>query len=106
MEIDPRLGQRLCARMRQQRVSVNSLADYLDVAPSTVSGWRRGVPMKVWQVTAICKILECSSDWLLWGEPFELSKDEYEMVRLYREMSDHEKQAFLQLFRQLAPRWG
>ncbi|MFP8968598.1 helix-turn-helix domain-containing protein [Pokkaliibacter sp. CJK22405] len=87
--------------MRQQRMTVKRLADLMDVAHSTVSGWRQGRTMRLWQVVATCHILECSTDWLLWGEAFEVSTEERKLLKKWRAIPAMNRRAFLQLFTDL-----
>lgn len=61
-------GDRLGAAMKARDIpKLSVLAAALGVSESAVSRWRRNGPMTVENVEAICRYLEISADWLLFG---------------------------------------
>lgn len=66
------VGNRLQTALRSK--GYNKLLVFaveLDVNPSTVTRWCNGHPIKLKNLVQICKILDISLDWLIFGEEYE-----------------------------------
>ncbi|MCI0711446.1 MAG: helix-turn-helix domain-containing protein [Chloroflexi bacterium] len=59
-------ARRLVERLEQDEMSQNQLAQAIGVSRSTVTGWiRHGKLPDAFTLSNICRVLECSGDWLL-----------------------------------------
>jgi len=70
-------SRRLKMRRNEQLLTQLDIADALEVHPITLSHWEhsRRIPSGI-QIIELCKLLECSSDWLF-GLEADLDEDKH-----------------------------
>ena len=78
------IGKRLLQALKKENLSLRKFASLMGKTPGTTSNWAAGrVSIPIDSVEQVCKLLNCSPRWLLFGEFTEESiNSDYDRIRI------------------------
>lgn len=98
------INERLFSIIEQKSIKSTDLCKYLNINSSVLSTWKkRGTSPSAENIIGICEFLNITPEFLLTGkESDNLSKDELEIIKLYRECDNTGKTAVKGLLKTLS----
>ena len=101
------VGENLRVQMQKKNITQIELAEMMNTRQSTISSWALGIKLpRTDSIDALCKIFECKRADLLEDKDapksFMPTVDEYELIQLFKEMSEDGQAEVLKYTRLIA----